>query len=130
MAVQKDWLTDAATEISARIGNTERPGPWFPDLESARAWVRATIVKHMPFEQDVAYEKVNPQRDRELRKLLFESRRTHRHCEDSWYCCAKCNNADHGELEGHDGESPRVQGVCNCGAEAWNARVDAVLEGR
>lgn len=58
MVVPKDWLTECATEISERIANTEHPGPWFRDLETARAWIRAKIVQHMPFEEDTAYEKV------------------------------------------------------------------------
>jgi hypothetical protein len=61
--------------------------------------------------------------------LLRESRRHHAHCDDDWYCCALCDNADHGPgpLGGHGGESPREEGVCGCGAAEWNARVDAML---
>jgi hypothetical protein len=65
----------------------------------------------------------------ELRALLADSRREHYHCDDSWYCCGKCDHPDHdGEFpSSHDGEARRTAGVCNCGADAWNARVDAAL---
>lgn len=76
-----------------------------------------------------------------LMNLLRESKREHYHCEDSWYCCGKCDHdchyrgaEDHEHDEDcypntHDGEGARTNGVCNCGADAWNARVDAVLDG-
>lgn len=56
--------------------------------------------------------------------LLRESRREHRHCDDSWYCCKKCSAIDHGGLEDVPADA-----MCNCGADAWNARVDAALAG-
>ena len=61
-----------------------------------------------------------------LQSLLLESKREHEHCEDSWFCCGKCDALD------HDGEFPsshrnRESGVCNCSADAWNACVDAAL---
>ena len=63
------------------------------------------------------------------RSLLAESIREHYHCDDSWYCCGKCDAADHGGglPHTHDGEAARVEGVCNCGADAWNAKVEAAL---
>lgn len=76
-----------------------------------------------------------------LEELLREAKREHRHCDDSWYCCGKCTHPDHGScgdveegdveypLDSHDGEAARVSGVCNCGADAWNKRVDEVLNG-
>lgn len=56
--------------------------------------------------------------------LLRESKRLHTHCDDSWYCCGKCTHPDHGELDGHRG---READVCDCGADAWNTKVDAAL---
>jgi len=70
-----------------------------------------------------------------LMALLREARREHYHCDDSWYCCGKCDHPDHGQLypeyflSSHDGEAARVAGICNCLADAWNARIDKALEG-
>lgn len=80
-----------------------------------------------------------------LRQIVEASRREHYHCDDSWYCCGKCTHPDHGADDwlddgtetvkpgrpeypsSHDGEAARQSGVCNCGADAWNARVEAAL---
>lgn len=52
----------------------------------------------------------------ELRLLLAESKRAHYVCEDCWYSCPKSGECcDERQVE------------CNCGAEAWNAKVDALL---
>ena len=73
---------------------------------------------------------------------LRESRLEHHHCEDdSWYCCGACTHEceaveedpghEHSEgccVDSHDNPK-RVQGVCDCGADAWNARVGAALAG-
>lgn len=67
-------------------------------------------------------------------KLLREAKRGHYHCDDSWYCCGKCTHPDHSDesedyLPSHAGEASRKSGVCNCGAEEWNAKIDAALAG-
>jgi hypothetical protein len=67
-----------------------------------------------------------------LRTLLAESVREHYHCEDSWFCCGKCTHGDHSDNatdypHTHDGEAARVEGVCNCSADAWNAKVEQAL---
>ena len=67
-------------------------------------------------------------------------RREHYHCDDSHYCCGKCTHSDHiytaegiwreGEeypLGDHNGYPPRRNGACNCGADAHNAKVEAIL---
>ena len=62
--------------------------------------------------------------------------REHYHCNDSWYCCGKCVNPDHGSgflddewpLDSHDGESARISGVCNCGADEWNKKLEKALD--
>jgi hypothetical protein len=42
----------------------------------------------------------------------------HNYCEDSWYSCPKAE----------DGCSDKTKGEeCDCGADAHNARVDAIL---
>jgi len=74
--------------------------------------------------------------------LLRDSHRNHYHCEgDDWQCCGKCTHEctmiEDGELDHEHDESccvsgmgyGRKNGVCNCGADAWNARVDAALNG-
>lgn len=72
---------------------------------------------------------ISPQRRiDELEARLKESKQSHYHCDDSWYCCALCVNPDHGELDGHGGEGERVAGVCNCGASNWNARLAEILK--
>jgi hypothetical protein len=64
----------------------------------------------------------------QLESLIHESKREHYHCDDSWYCCGQCVHADHfldkGEVLGKHDCRPTE---CNCGADAWNARVDALL---
>ena len=69
-----------------------------------------------------------------LEKMLLESKREHDHCGDSWYCCGACTHPEHDPWPGefvssHDGEAARRSGVCNCGASAWNDKVDAMLKG-
>lgn len=62
-------------------------------------------------------------------RFLQDAFRGHRHCPDDWYCCALCDAADHGgePLGSHVGDGARTEGVCNCGASAWNARVEAMI---
>jgi len=56
-------------------------------------------------------------RNRELEAALRESKRSHVICEDCWYSCPKS-----GECCNHN-EGPE----CNCGADEWNAKIDALL---
>lgn len=74
-----------------------------------------------------------------LMTLLRDSKREHHHCEDSWYCCGKCScscmhlgddSHEHDEDCWPSTHSERTSGVCNCGADAWNTRVEAVLAGK
>jgi hypothetical protein len=61
----------------------------------------------------------------EMRGLLEAMRMEHYHCGDSWYCCGKCTNADHGELS----TNPEHEaGVCNCRADGVNAKIDAIVK--
>ncbi len=67
----------------------------------------------------------------EILQLLRDLRREHVHCDDSWYCCRACRAADHFLDEGEQlgkGEDGPGDGRCTCGAEATNARIDALLE--
>ena len=56
-------------------------------------------------------------------KLLRESIKPHHHCDDSWYCCPRCQHSDHGKS--YIGPSD----LCDCGADEWNKKVEAVLHG-
>lgn len=62
-----------------------------------------------------------------LMQVLRESKREHQHCEDSFYCCRRCTSPDHFLLEGETLGGDLTE--CTCGADAWNARVDAALDG-
>jgi hypothetical protein len=65
--------------------------------------------------------------------LLKQARREHYHCDDSWYCCGRCTHPDHSRDDedfpaSHEsGSGNRVSGVCNCGADEFNAKIDAAL---
>ena len=70
-----------------------------------------------------------------LLALLKESKREHHHCDDVWYCCRACRHPDHMLVEGEHigdgiiektGRSFKL-GVCECGADEWNAKVDAAM---
>jgi hypothetical protein len=55
----------------------------------------------------------------ELIGFLESRRRSHYYCEDSWYSCPKSPDGCSNESEGD---------ACNCGVDAWNAELDAMLE--
>lgn len=54
----------------------------------------------------------------DLLTALRESKRAHHYCEDCWYSCPKAEDGCCNRAEGTD---------CNCGADAWNAKVDALI---
>lgn len=51
-------------------------------------------------------------------ELLKASKQPHTYCEDPWYSCPK-----HEDGCADDRRGPE----CDCGADEWNAKVDAVL---
>lgn len=61
-------------------------------------------------------DELKAERDR-LLALLQESRKNHYECEDCWYSCATLTCDEH------------RRGECDCGADKWNAKVDAALSG-
>lgn len=72
--------------------------------------------------------------------LLRRSRRGHDHCDDSWYCCGACTHeciideTDHEHdnscyVSSHGAPVARVSGICNCGADAWNTKINKALDG-
>lgn len=74
-----------------------------------------------------------------LEQLLRESVRHHYHNEDDhWYCCGKCTHGcEHKGADDHEHYADcfpethrdRTSGVCDCGADVWNERVRAALDG-
>jgi hypothetical protein len=53
-----------------------------------------------------------------LRAALERTRRPHYYCEDCWYSCPKAEDGCCDDSRGDD---------CTCGADAFNAEIDAVL---
>lgn len=115
MASVNDWATKAAARIAEEYAPYDGKRTLKPHEDRIAAIV-ATLAEP-------------------LMQLARDARRGHYHCDDSWYCCGKCTHPDHSDgdedyLVSHDGEAKREEGVCNCGADAWNTRVDQVLAGR
>ena len=63
----------------------------------------------------------------DLRDLLRESKRQHYHCDDSWYCCPRCDCPDHPSGPPSLGAERTGKDECDCGATKWSAKVDAAL---
>lgn len=117
MASVNDWAAKAAKHI---VATSRTRGP---ARETYVAAVIATFAEP-------------------LINLLREAKRQHYHCDDSWYCCGKCScncrwmsapDHEHDEAcypESHAGEAARLNGICNCGADEWNAKIDAALRGK
>jgi hypothetical protein len=107
MASIEDWAAKAARKISENAQVVRRAfGPLAYPAEEEIAAIIATFAEP-------------------LVKLLRESRREHYHCDDSYYCCGACDAEDHGPLGG--GFANREGGVCNCGADEWNKRIEEAL---
>jgi hypothetical protein len=96
-----DWAAKAAYEIAITI----REASFSCEPEKEEVKKSATIIATF----------AEP-----LVALVRESKRRHYHCDDSFYCCPLCDESDHAGAKGTD---------CTCGADDWNARVNAVLEG-
>jgi len=71
------------------------------------------VAADLAVERDAALARV-----RELEALLGESRRSHYYCEDCWYSCPKAPYGCCDDAKGNE---------CDCGADAWNARIASVL---
>jgi len=54
----------------------------------------------------------------ELKALLREAKRRHYYCADPWYSCPKADGGCANEA---------LDDECDCGADEWNARIDAKL---
>lgn len=110
MAHVEDWATKAARKILSELHDVRHH--LFKQKEARVAAVIATFAKP-------------------LLDALDAARPAHYHCDDSWYCCGKCTNSDHSR---HDDEflasnGYRTPGVCTCGADELNARIDKALNG-
>jgi hypothetical protein len=53
----------------------------------------------------------------DMRKRIAGLHRTHHYCEDSWYSCPLAE----------DGCADERETGCNCGADAYNKEIDAIL---
>ena len=120
-----DWAAKTAERICYEVGRVKRKGDGVePDVASKNriAAIIATFAEP-------------------LVALLREARRGHHHEEDdAWYCCGACTHECEAveEDQGHEHDESccvestmnRVQGICDCGADAWNAKVDAALAGQ
>ena len=60
--------------------------------------------------------------------LVYNAKREHQHCDDAWYCCGKCEHPDHDGADGLSNHRERRAGECNCGADAWNEKVERTCE--
>jgi hypothetical protein len=64
-----------------------------------------------------------------LARDLERTRRTHSHCDDSWYCCGMCTHPDHssGPEDYPASHRNRTSGRCDCGAASWNETLERLL---
>lgn len=95
MSSVNDWAAKCAREIVDDLPHRKQP-------RTER--IAAIIVLHA----------------QPLLDLLTE--RAHYHCEDSFYCCPRCDHPDHGS-------SGKIVSRCNCGADEFNKKLRAALEG-
>lgn len=66
-----------------------------------------------------------------LLDLVMESRREHEHGLHGVRCCPQCCcESWPDDPEGDFEPTPNSDDPCSCGADAWNAKVDAALGGR
>lgn len=97
------------------------PGPWFARSESYPFLVRdsrGNKVAHAGAARSDAECMANARliaAAPELLALVKKSRRSHYECEDCWYSCATLTCDEH------------RKGPCDCGADEWNAAIDAVI---
>lgn len=65
----------------------------------------------------------------EMVEMLEKARRPHQHLEqDCWYCCSAPHPGDYSDTEPHTTcDDSRSGKPCDCGADAFNAPIDALL---
>lgn len=120
MGSVNDWAAKAAEKICYDHGFVVRQGAGVvPDRYKAQriAAIIATYAKP-------------------LMLLLQQTQKQHRHEEDSRRCCPRCTckswesvaqEHDDGNLDAEP--TPNSENPCTCGADEWNKRVDAAIEG-
>lgn len=64
-----------------------------------------------------------------LVKLLREAKQVHDHVNDGVCCPRCCCQSWPDDPEGDFEPTPNGDEPCTCGADAWNAKIDAVLQG-
>lgn len=90
-----------------------------PDLHEVRgvapgeSWGLARSIQPIPSAEEIAALV-------ECERVLRESKRAHDTCEDSWYSCGAATGD-------YECSNDSRKGACDCGADAWNAKVDAAL---
>jgi hypothetical protein len=116
----QDWATRAARKIDSEIFGQDHRGRPVADRVAIPRLAAIIVTLAQP-----------------LLDLLKP--REHYHCEDGWYCCGKCpcrctsrGSEDHEHDEEcypstHTGEAARTGGVCNCGADEWNKKLEEAL---
>lgn len=114
MASINDWAAKCAREISVEIPH------YLLSLDAeARRDERLAAIIALHAEP--------------LVKLLLESKREHVHDERCNNCCSRCTHEswplDTEDVDESWKPSPNSDAPCTCGADAWNARVDAALNG-
>ncbi len=123
MASINDWAAKAASHIDAEIRLPSRgSGVAYKPTRERIAAIIATFAEP-------------------LTALLRDSRREHFHYENAGSyqerdCCPQCTceswdavarSQDAGHLDAE--REPNSDEPCTCGADAWNARVNAAIEG-
>jgi len=112
MASIKDWAAKAASRIAEEWPNNRR-------LDRPSEAHIAAIIETFA---------------KPLLDLVRESKREHHHSPDGdirdGTCCPQCCcELWPDDPEGDFEPSPNSDKPCDCGADAWNARVDAALNG-
>lgn len=114
------------------------------DAEIAKLTEALSRLSDVDIAQKIGYiegQKQTQARIEALETALRETRRMHFHSDNSYAegrwvppCCGKCHHGDHAEFTSHYGDgTSRIEaatypsGECTCGADEWNARIDALL---
>jgi hypothetical protein len=85
------------------------------------AYHRTATGRHEWSADDRHFRATLAERDatiQQLRDALAKARREHYSCEDCWYSCPKSDDGCCDDSKGDD---------CDCGADAFNALIDALL---
>lgn len=105
--IAKNWLLDAADELELLTG-----------LPNGN--IIEVVAKHCPFKEDTAYEEVPSA----ALALLRESKKNHIASDrDSMDDCPMLRSEE-------VNKTLHIKHECDCGADAWNRRIDEALDGK